>query len=54
MFGLGAADPEKFEEARKTGIPLPSNHSPFFAPDYNPALHTAVLAETAVLMDLLK
>ena len=54
MFSLGAANPEKWEEARKTGNPLPSNHSPFFAPDYNPTLHTAVLAETRVLMDLMK
>ena len=54
MFSLGAADPEKFAESKKTGVPLPSNHSPFFAPDYNPTLHTAVLAETTVLLDLLK
>ena len=54
MFGLGAADPQKFAEAQKTGVPLPSNHSPYFAPDYNPTLHTAILSETAVLMDLLK
>jgi len=54
MFSLGAANPEKWEEAKKTGNSLPSNHSPFFAPDYNPTLHTAVLAETRVLMDLMK
>jgi len=54
MFSLGAADPAKWEEAKKTGNPLPSNHSPFFAPDYNPTLHTAVVAETRVLMDLMK
>lgn len=54
MFSLGAANPQKFEEAEKSGIPLPSNHSPFFAPDYNPTLHTAILAETTALMDLLK
>jgi amidohydrolase len=54
MFSLGAADPEKFAESKKTGVPLPSNHSSFFAPDYNPTLHTAVLAETTVLLDLLK
>jgi len=54
MFWLGAANPAKFEEAQKTGNSLPSNHSPLFAPDYNPTLHTAVLAETTALMDLLK
>lgn len=54
MFSVGAADPEKYAEAQKTGVPLPSNHSPFFAPDYNPTLHAAILSETAVMMDLLK
>ncbi|MBV9145204.1 MAG: amidohydrolase, partial [Acidobacteria bacterium] len=54
MFSLGAADPEKYAEAKKTGVPLPSNHSPFFAPDYNPTLHTAILSETAVMMGLLQ
>lgn len=54
MFGLGAANPEKYAEAQKTGVPLPSNHSPYFAPDYNPTLHTAILSETTVLMELLR
>jgi hippurate hydrolase len=54
MFSLGAADPEKFAESKKTGVPLPSNHSPYFAPDYNPTLHTAILSETSVLMKLLQ
>ena len=54
MFSLGVANPAKFEEATKSGVPLPSNHSPFFAPDYGPALRTAVLVETAALLELLK
>jgi amidohydrolase len=54
MFSLGAANPEKFAEAQKSGVPLPSNHSPYFAPDYNPTLHTAILSETAVMMELLR
>jgi hypothetical protein len=32
---------------------LPSNHSPLFAPDADPALHTAIAAEVAVLRNLL-
>lgn len=32
---------------------LPSNHSSRFAPDVDPALHTAIAAEAAVLRDLL-
>jgi hypothetical protein len=33
---------------------LPSNHSPLFAPDVEPALRTGIAAEVAVLKDLLK
>jgi hypothetical protein len=33
---------------------LPSNHSPLFAPDADPALHTGIAAEVAVLRNLLQ
>jgi hippurate hydrolase len=52
-FSLGGADPVKFAEAKGTGTMLPSNHSPFFAPDVDPALHTGIAAEVAVLRNLL-
>lgn len=52
-FSLGGADPEKYAEANAKGEKLPSNHSPFFAPDVDPALHTAIRAEVAVLRNLL-
>lgn len=52
-FTLGGADPEKFAEAKASRTPLPSNHSPFFAPDLDPALRTGVTAEIAVLRNLL-
>jgi hippurate hydrolase len=32
MYGLGAADPVKLEETRKTGVPLPVQHSPLSLP----------------------
>jgi len=51
---LGGADPQKLQAARQAGTPLPSNHSPLFAPDVDPALHTAITAEVAMLRDLLK
>lgn len=51
---LGGANPQKFAEARANGTLLPSNHSPLFAPDVEPALHTAIGAEVAMLRDLLK
>jgi amidohydrolase len=52
-FSLGGADPRKFAEAKANGTHLPSNHSPFFAPDVDPALHAGILAEVAVLRSLL-
>ncbi|MGA7925394.1 MAG: amidohydrolase [Candidatus Sulfotelmatobacter sp.] len=52
-FSLGGADPEKFAQAKAAGTMLPSNHSPLFAPDVDPALHTGIAAEVAVLRKLL-
>jgi len=52
-FSLGGADPEKYAQANAAGTTLPSNHSPLFAPDLDPALYTAVTAEVAVLRNLL-
>lgn len=52
-FSLGGADPEKLEQSKTSGDKLPSNHSPFFAPDVDPALHTGIAAEVAVLRNLL-
>jgi amidohydrolase len=53
-FSLGGADPAKYAEAKAAGTHLPSNHSPSFAPDADPALHTGIEAEVAVLRNLLK
>jgi hippurate hydrolase len=53
-FSLGGADPEKFAQAKAAETMLPSNHSPLFAPDVDPALHTGIAAEVAVLRNLLK
>lgn len=52
-FSLGGADPQKFAEAKASKTQLPSNHSPFFAPDVDPALRTGIVAEVAVLRNLL-
>lgn len=52
-FSLGGADPQKFAEAKAAGTHLPSNHSALFAPDVDPALHTGIAAEVAVLRNLL-
>jgi len=50
---LGGADPGKLAAAQASGTHLPSNHSPLFAPDVDPALHTAIAAEVAMLRDQL-
>jgi len=52
-FSLGGADPEKFAQAKAAGTELPSNHSPLFAPDVDPALRAGIVAEVAVLRNLL-
>ncbi len=52
-MSLGGADPRKYAESKNTGVMLPSNHSPFFAPDVDPALHSGIKAEVAVLRNLL-
>ena len=54
MYWLGAADPGKLEQSRKSGVPLPSLHSALFAPVYAPAITTGVTAMTAVALELLK
>jgi len=51
-FWLGAANPEKFSQAKASGEILPSNHSPLYAPDAKPALETGIIAEVAVLRNL--
>lgn len=52
-FSLGGADPQKYAESKDAGMMLPSNHSPFFTPDVEPALRTGIQAEVAVLRNLL-
>jgi hippurate hydrolase len=51
---LGGADPQAAAAALASGASLPSNHSPLFAPDVDPALHTAITAEVGMLRELLR
>lgn len=53
MLWLGAADPVQFEESRQTGVPLPSHHSPFYAPLPEPTIRAGVKAMSAAVLDLL-
>jgi len=54
MIWLGAGDPAQVAESRKTGVALPSPHSPLFAPDAALAIPTGVTAMTAMAMNLLQ
>jgi len=53
MFRLGVSDPAKYEESLRTGLPLPSPHSPRFAPVPEPSIRTGVTAVVGTALDLL-
>ncbi|MEQ9316971.1 MAG: amidohydrolase [Henriciella sp.] len=52
IFWLGAVEKEKYERAQGGPLPLPSLHSPFFAPDAEPTIETGVKAMTAAALAL--
>jgi hippurate hydrolase len=54
LFWLGVVPPEKAAAADRGEVQLPSLHSPFMLPDYQPAIRTGVSAMTAAVLDLLK
>ncbi len=53
MFWLGAADPVKVKQSRDGGPPLPSLHSPLFAPLPEPTIRTGVKAMTSAVLNLM-
>ncbi len=53
MMRVGAVDPSKFDTAGKPVAPLPSLHSPFFAPDRERTIKAAVTAEVFSLRELM-
>ena len=53
MFWLGGADPLQFEASQQSGVSLPSQHSPLFAPLPEPTIRTGVKAMSAAVLDLL-
>ena len=53
MFWLGVVGEEAFKASQNGGKPLPSLHSPFFAPDAKRAIETGVQAATAACLELL-
>jgi hippurate hydrolase len=54
MFSVGAVDPAKMAESKKTGVPLPSLHSSKFAPVPEPTIRTALIGMTSAVLDLMK
>lgn len=54
IFWVGAAEASKVEESKRTGRPLPSLHSPLFAPVPEPTIRTGVRAMTAAVLELMK
>jgi len=53
MFWLGSVDPKRIAEAERGGRPLPSLHSPLYAPAVEPTIKTGVAAMTAAVLELL-
>jgi len=54
IWWVGGMAPEKFTESKRTGVPVPSNHSPLFAPVPEPTLKAAVTSMTAAVLELLE
>jgi metal-dependent amidase/aminoacylase/carboxypeptidase family protein len=54
MFWIGGVSREAYEESERTGKPLPSLHSPFWAPVPEPTIKTGVTAMTAAVLDLMQ
>ena len=54
MFNVGAVDPAKAAESKKTGVPLPSLHSSKFAPVPEPTIRTGLIGMVSAVLDLMK
>jgi amidohydrolase len=54
MFNVGAVRPEAYQESQRTGKPLPSLHSPLWAPVPDPSIQTGVTTFVASVIELLR
>ncbi len=52
-FDLGALDPAVIAADKARGVPVPANHSPYFAPQPEPTIKTGVEAMTLVVMNVM-
>jgi hippurate hydrolase len=53
FFEIGIYDPQKVEAAKVSGVPLPFNHSPNYAPVPEPTIRTGVEAMSLALLNIL-
>ena len=53
MWFIGGTAPQKFEESKLTGVPVPSNHNFAFAPVPEPTLKASVTSMSAAVLELL-
>ncbi|MBN8246158.1 MAG: amidohydrolase [Verrucomicrobia bacterium] len=54
MWWVGATDPARIAESERTGVPVPSNHSPTFAPVPEPTLKACVSSMSLAVLELLR
>jgi amidohydrolase len=53
-FHIGAVDPAKIAESKKSGAPLPSLHSSKFAPIPEPTIRVGIISMTSAVLELMK
>jgi len=53
-FFIGAVDPAKIADSKKTGTPLPSVHSSKFAPMPEPTIRVGIIGMTRAVLELMK
>jgi len=53
MFQVGGVKPEAIKDSEQTGKPLPSLHSPLWAPVPEPTIKTGAAAMTAAVLELM-
>ena len=53
MLSIGGVAPEAVEESRRTGKPLPSLHSPFWAPVPEATIKSGVTAFVGAVLELM-
>ncbi len=53
-FFIGAVDPAKIADSKKTGTPLPSVHSSKFAPVPEPTIRVGIIGMTSAVLELMR